>query len=499
MICITINSESRRFALVDMFNAARQCDLLEMRLDKFGKAPELGEIIAKKPKPIIMSCRRVEDGGLWDGSEQERLAILRQCVVSKADYVELEMDVADEVRPYPGCKRVITYTNLHETPEDILDIYREAQSKRPDVIKLMTVARTPEEAWPLVQIVANPSTPTVVVGLGKPGVMLTVLGKKLNAPWAYAALEQGMEAYPGQPSVFDLNHVYRYEEIERSTRFVGVAGFGDREYVATSFLNSAFRHFKLPARVLPLGVGDTRLFRRILDAVKVAGVVVDHENQEALLEMATTVGPDAEVAGATDLLLKKNGGWSAHNTTVPAVVSILEQLIYERNPGESPLDKRLIAIAGANPLTRGVARALKAKGAAPILVSHDVKAVQQLAKELDCRYVKFEALYTTLHEVLIVCDHEKEHKPGSPSAIHPSYLRQGMVVMDLTAALSPSPLLREARARRCGAASPRRLLREQLAGQFRLLTGKELTAEQVEEVMPGFLQADEEELATEQG
>src|SRR3984893_11236712 len=154
MICISINQESRRMALVDMLNAARQCDLLEVRLDRFGKAPELGELLAVKPKPVIMSCRRPRDGGLWEGSEEERLAILRQCIISKSDYVEIELDVADQIRPFPPAKRVISYTNFQETPADIADIYAQAQSKSPDVIKLVTLARTPEEAWPLVQILA---------------------------------------------------------------------------------------------------------------------------------------------------------------------------------------------------------------------------------------------------------------------------------------------------------------------------------------------------------
>src|SRR5438270_5450235 len=134
MICISINQESRRFALADMLNAAKQCDLLEVRLDRFGKAPELGELLAHKPRPVIMSCRRSQDGGAWDGTEEERLALLRQCIISKADYVEIELDVADEIRRFPPAKRVIAYTNLQETPADIADIYALAQTKNPDVI-----------------------------------------------------------------------------------------------------------------------------------------------------------------------------------------------------------------------------------------------------------------------------------------------------------------------------------------------------------------------------
>src|SRR5262249_4807919 len=147
--------ESRRFALADMVNAAKQCDLLEVRLDRFGKAPEIRELLAAKPKPVIMSCRRESDGGQWEGSEEERLALLRQCIISKADYAKIEADVADQVRPFPPCKRVISYTNLGTTPTDLGRIYAQMQTKNPDVIKLATRARTPEEAWPLVQILAK--------------------------------------------------------------------------------------------------------------------------------------------------------------------------------------------------------------------------------------------------------------------------------------------------------------------------------------------------------
>ena len=89
MICISIAQKSRRFALADLLNAARQGDLVEVRLDCFDQAPNVAELIANKRKPLIMACRRAEDGGEWTGKEEERLALLRQCVVSKADYVEI--------------------------------------------------------------------------------------------------------------------------------------------------------------------------------------------------------------------------------------------------------------------------------------------------------------------------------------------------------------------------------------------------------------------------
>ena len=232
MICITIVQKSRQLALADMLNAAMLgADLIEVRLDIFEKDANLGELVAAKRKPVLFSCKRPEDGGQWQGTEQERLVLLRAAVIAKADYVEIELDAADQIRPFPGCQRVISYTNLNETPGDIGDIYRQMQTKKPDVIKLTCKASTPEEAWPLVQILNKPPVPTVVEGLGPMALMLSLLGRKISAPWTTAALEKGMEAFPGQPTVGELDNIYRWRQVDAKTRFIGIAGAGVAEVV----------------------------------------------------------------------------------------------------------------------------------------------------------------------------------------------------------------------------------------------------------------------------
>jgi 3-dehydroquinate dehydratase/shikimate dehydrogenase len=471
MICVSIAQESRRLALADMLNAARQCDLLEVRLDRFGKAPDLGEVLSAKPKPVIMSCRRPRDGGLWDGTEEERLALLRQCIISKADYVEIELDVADQIRPFPPAKRIISYTNRSETPANLAEIYAEAQTKKPDVIKLTTLARTPEEAWPLVQVLARPAVPTVVVGLGAPGVMLSVLGAKIGAPWTYAALERGMEAHPGQPTVADLVDVYHYRAITRSTRLVGVTGFGERQRATAAALNAAFAHLDMPARCLPLGVGSVRLFRKVVEAVKLVGAVIDAEHSGAILEMATDLSPAATRAQSADVLLHKDGRWYAHETQLAAAVAALGAVLAGRGGAEEPLRGRIVLIAGTDGLARGLGRELKEGGCALVIAGHDRDAAHRLAQELGCRFVKFEGLYSTAHDVLIVCE------GGQGPGVHPGYLKPGMTVLDARAALGHSPLLVEAAQRGCSVVSPQQLWLEQAALQARLLTGKEVPRE----------------------
>jgi 3-dehydroquinate dehydratase/shikimate dehydrogenase len=495
MICISIAQESRRFALADMINAARQCDLLEVRLDRFGKAPDVGELLAAKPKPVIVSCRRPRDGGEWHGTEEERLAILRQCVVKKADYVEIEHDVADQVRPFPGCKRVVSYTNLETTPSDLAEIYAQMQTKQPDVIKLVTRARSPEEAWPMVQILAKPAVPTVAVGLGRPGLMLAVLGKKMESPWTYAALERGMEAYPEQPTVHDLESVYHYRDIERSTRLVGVTGSTELATATIAGLNAAFALLGTPVRCLPLEVGDLRLFRKVLDAVKLACAVIDEGHRESMRDVALDFDASAERAGAADLIVPRGGAWRGYYAFAAAATAALEAALRERKPAEQPLAGRVVVIVGVNGLARAAAFRVLKQGGSAIIASRDKAAAQALAQELGCRHVQLDAVYTTLHDVLIVCAEEQRHATlksrGGEVGLHAGYLKPSISVMDLTALPRPSELLRGAEERGCAVVSPRHVLTEHVVRLTKLIAGKDADAAPVAEAIDATLGEDE--------
>jgi shikimate dehydrogenase len=260
-----------------------------------------------------------------------------------------------------------------------------------------------------------------------------------------------------------------------------VTGFNELSERTVAALNAALAHLGLPARCLPLGVGSLRLFRQIMDAVKVAGVVVDAEHAAALLGMATELESAARQAGAVDLLLHKGEHWHGYNTTTQAALAALETALQSRHPGEQPVKGRQVLIVGANPLARAMACGIKERGGAPIIASHDKEAAHRIAIVAECRYIQFEALYSTMHDVLLICDHEKQQARGkSPSGaggVHVSVLKPQVTLMDLTVGLGNSELLERARLLDCTLVAPRQLLLEQLLLQLRLLTGKEVPPE----------------------
>jgi 3-dehydroquinate dehydratase/shikimate dehydrogenase len=478
MICISISQESRWFALVDMHNARSQCDLLEVRLDRLASEAGVAELLAARPKPVIMTCRRAEDGGDWSGMEEERLALLKHCLTYKADYVEIEMDVADLIPPAPSSKRVIAYTNYLETPDNLAELYAQALTKSPDVVKVVVPARNPEEVWPILQILAKPPVPTVVVGLGQTGVMLAVLARKMGAPWVYAALERGMEAYYGQPTVRDLEEVYHYRAIERGTLLIGVTGFNEAQYLTTALLNAALAHLGQPARCLPLEIGKIPFFQRVLDALKLNFVVIGEEHRGSIRDIAAEQEPVAKSAGAVDFLVRQGSKWHGYNLLSRALYAALEAVLRAKAPGANPMQGRTVLLVGTAGMLHVLGTRIKQSGGGLVLTSQDEVGGPPLAKALGCAFVPLQAVRDTPHDVVILGE-----TAGWQTGLEPEHLKPGTTVLDATAPARKSEFLRAAAEHGCNVVSPGQVLIEQVARQVKAFSNHEVPREPLVKVL----------------
>src|SRR6185436_638085 len=66
--------------------------------------------------------------------------------------------------------------------------------------------------------------PAVALAMGEEGVISRLLAKKFDAAFMFAALERGAESAPGQVTVAELRELYRWEEQEKDTPVMAVAG-----------------------------------------------------------------------------------------------------------------------------------------------------------------------------------------------------------------------------------------------------------------------------------
>jgi shikimate 5-dehydrogenase len=294
-----------------------------------------------------------------------------------------------------------------------------------------------------------------------------------------------MEAYHEQFTISELEAVYHYSSIDRSTPFVAVTGFGELQSVTVALLNASLARLGQPTRCLPLEIGSSSLFRKVLEVVKVNGAVIDAGHQAAVRELVSELRPSARLAEAVDFMTYQDSKWQGHHVFSRAVLAALEKTLRASKPAgggkpdEGPLGGRMILFVGTNGLCRVLATGAQQAGAIPIIAGRDKQAAHALAQALGCRFIRQEAVYTTLHEVLVRCD---------DTDLHPGFLKPGMTVVDLPALLRPSSLLDEAGQRGCQVVSPQQLLVELVNRYLRAIAGETVDAEFLLDVLQPLIE-----------
>lgn len=477
MICITVTPTSRTLAKVDLLNAARQGDIIELCLDHLEKEPDVKDLISTVQKPVLVSCRRPQDGGRWKGTEEERLLLLRQAIVAGPAYVELDLDIARRIPRFGKVQRVISFTRMDRPEYDIDSIFDEAAGQNADVVKFTWPTRTLDEAWPLLAAVSQKRRlPIVGMGLGKPELTFSLLGLKYGSPWIYAALEQGMEAHPGQATVFELDETYHWQEIDKGTAFVAIAGFGAGQTITTRILNAAFQQLGLNVRCLPIQPGEIKTLKKMLDALKIKAILVKGGLGQEVLPLAEHIDKHDQQSRYVDLLLKKEDGWHGFNTLWRAGLKSLEAAFGGGGGGARPLERHNVLVLGNGGIAESiVAAVVQRKGLVSVCGPHDAGA-RQIAERHQCRFVPFQNLYDTLCDAILIADPQlvAGQKQG---CINPSLFRPSQVVADVSDPPEENSLFVEARDRGCKLVGPAEVYREQIRAQFKALTSKDLPEE----------------------
>jgi 3-dehydroquinate dehydratase/shikimate dehydrogenase len=484
MLCISVAPVSRSLAKADLLNAARQCDLVELCVDHFIKEPDVGDLVKGIPKPILIACRRAQDGGKFDGTDEERMLLLRQAIVAGPEYIELDLEVAAKVPRFGKTKRLIDATSLGGPPADIDAIFEEAAAVKADAIKFAWPMPTFEAAWPLIKLLAQKrSLPVVGLGIGRAALTLALIGKMLDAPWSYAALEKGLESVPGQPSVSDLKEIYAWDDVGPRTRFVALVGPVDRQTEALArLLNAGFRKIDDRHRCLPLPVHSFDQLLKRLEALKIQCLLIAPEFAGEAAKNANRREGSAEPTGYADLLLRQPEGWTAYNTLWRRALAAAEERLPRKSPDEHPLARRNVLVVGSGGMAPALIYGIQKHSGIVSITGPDDKGARELAQKFNVRHVPFHALYDTLADVVVIADagikmgHQK-------TEINAGYFRSTMLVMDLSGMPYDTALLEEVRQRGCRVVEPRGAFREWAAAQFESITGKKFPESAFEEVM----------------
>jgi 3-dehydroquinate dehydratase/shikimate dehydrogenase len=464
--------------------AEKGAELVELRVDFMRKRPDIGRLLKDRPTPVVVTCRRKVDRGRWFGTEEQRLAILREAIIGGAEYVDLEVDVAGSIRRYGKTKRIISYHNFDETPLELFDIYQRMRKLDPDVIKIVTMANSPGDNVRVLEMVGAADVPTVGFCMGEMGTLSRVLCGRYGAPFTYASFSREREMAPGQLSWAEVRNLFRFDQINQQTVVFGVIGDPIAQSKSPLIHNAAYRKLGLNAVYLPIRIPQDRLLESLkeLERLQVAGYSVTIPHKEGVLQYVDQMDEATDLMGAANTLFKRDGQWCATNTDAPAAVSAIQEGL--RKAGNIPeLAARKVLILGAGGAARAVGHALLQHGAVVTLTNRSRDRGKSLASELGCQFTSWENRGSEICDVLVNCTSVGMHPNVDESPFEQHWLSDSALVFDTVYNPEQTLLLKQARDRGCPTVSGVEMFIRQAALQFGLFTGYEAPVEYMAETL----------------
>jgi 3-dehydroquinate dehydratase/shikimate dehydrogenase len=476
ILCTVIGRNRHKMIQAEIQEAARQgAQMIELRLDYLTKSPDFKRLLALKPCPLIATVRRQEDGGRWTGTESARQMLIRQAVVAGFDWVDLETDVATVIGRFKNIKRIVSYHNLREMPDDLEEIYLRMCEQDADVVKIAVRAQKVTDNLRVLKLMEKPPVPTIAICLGDLGFPSRILAAKFGAPFIYVAFNIERTLSLGIPYFGEMKNTYFLEQINASTQVFGVIGDPIGHSLSPVIHNAAMRKLGINGVYIPFRVprGELQVFLKGYEVIPVKGYSVTIPHKEAALALAKTKDSTATLVGAANTLVMQEDGFTAYNTDFDAFRDSLTLAFSAGADGTSKLAGKGVLVLGAGGVARAVARALQGDGARITIANRSSERAQDLAEDVGCRFVAWEARHNVISDLLINCTPVGMHPHIDEMPVHTSYLRPELAVMDTIYTPENTLLIKEALSRGCKTVTGVEMFIRQAATQFRLFTGQE--------------------------
>jgi 3-dehydroquinate dehydratase / shikimate dehydrogenase len=486
MICVTVARGRHRMVQAEQqLLADQQIPLTELRVDFITRDVDISRLLRERPTPVLVTCRRPQDGGRWRYSEEQRLTLLRTAIAQGAEYVDLEWDVALNVRRYGKTKRVVSYHNFQETPANLPAIWEKMRALDPDIIKIATMANSPEDNWVTLGITKNADIPTIAFCMGDMGTPSRILCGKFGAPFTFASISSEKQLAPGQISFDTMRTTYHYDDIKPSTKILGVIADPVAHSMSPVIHNACLRKDGLDMVYLPFRVPAEGLDAFIDQAAKfdITGLSVTIPHKERILRCVNDIDNDVSAVKACNTVLLRKNLRAGKNTDISAAMRVLKLGLELDLEQKRALTGLKALVLGGGGVSKAIAWGLQQEGARVFISARNKQQADVIAADLKIESLEWETRQNFNGDILI---------NGTPVGMFPNMnetpfpadaLREGMVVFDTIYNPQNTLLIKQAREAGCRVVFGSDMFVEQAAMQYKYFTGREADKEVMAEAL----------------
>ncbi|MBM3183696.1 MAG: shikimate dehydrogenase [Chlamydiae bacterium] len=417
-----------------------QIDGIELRLDLFHwEFEKVKYLLDRSPHPVMLTLRKKSQGGKFEGTEEEREAVILKLLALQPPFFDLEGDMRptfleNTIKKFPKTKFVLSHHDFEKTPENLESIYQNFMRFHPFSCKIAAFANATNDALKMLLFAKNHRNVSVIC-MGEKGEFARVLGKIAGNVIDYAVFEGQEKTGPGQLTAEELISIYRYPTLNEKTAIYGLIGNPVVKSPGHIHHNGVFREKNVNAVYVKMIVNPEELeeFLNLAKQLSFHGLSVTIPLKGKIVPFVDHIDPKTKQIGAINTLrFEKNQLFGTNTDGVGALDAIESQL---------KVKGKEIVLIGAGGAARGIAFEALARGAHLTILNRTLERAKELAKEVNG---KAGALCDVPKDadILINCSPD-------PIPINPKQITGHMLVMDIVYAPKETEFLKVALQKGC--------------------------------------------------
>ncbi len=367
-LCVTVTGRTTA-ELRQRRDAVAGADLVELRLDTV-RDPDVAAALSGCAVPAIVTCRPTWEGGAFDGSEDERKALLARALDLGAAYVDVEWRAGfdDLIRRHAG-RVVVSRHDFDGVPRDLDDQARAMRATGAAVVKVAVTPSRLADTLALRRLddAGTPAQRVVAIAMGDYGAATRILAARFGSAWTYA----GPIREVGQLDAETLLRTYRFASITSATDVYGIVGGSVTHSVSPAMHNAAFGALGLDAVYVPLPSIDADDFVAFGRAIGIKGASVTIPHKVALFDRVDEAYAVARRVGAINTIRVEGQRWIGGNTDAQGFLAPLQSRVR--------LEGLRASVLGAGGAARAVAVALASTGTAVTIHARDRTKAEAVA------------------------------------------------------------------------------------------------------------------------
>lgn len=214
-ICVALAQPDTESAISAVKTIEQDVDVVEIRLDAMKEAVIEGLCQGIKA-PLLFTNRPTWEGGMFAGTEEERLAPLIEAVQKKAAFIDLELRTAIQFREQllaeihgSQTRLIISCHDFETTPDEaeLSAILHEQISSGAHIGKIVTMAHSYLDVLRVLNLQSEAQRlnfPLIAFCMGEEGKLSRIVTLLLGGFMTYAAFDEQQATAPGQLSIRKL-------------------------------------------------------------------------------------------------------------------------------------------------------------------------------------------------------------------------------------------------------------------------------------------------------